>query len=486
MSRQKQSGRVAGKLIAGMLGGLIALVLGGLWLARRGEAGATLAKGGELVVWVSGDTRGYLEPCGCRRDQAGGLPVRMTLITQDHAPNRLLLDVGNITSGSRSYELLKFDYLLRGMAVLGYDAVNLGKQEADLDRDTLLQKMQSSHLPFVSCNLLDTQTGKPLADPFLIKTVGGARIGLTGVVQTEEEKVGPGLKVRPPEEALAEVLPGLRAQSDFVIVLAFAPEETLRDIAAKFPEVGAILGGDVPQASAQAESVNRSALFNVTDHGKVIGRLVFRRGGDGRLTLVASRALKTSDTIPPAPAMTALIREFKGVLRERNIELASEEGLEPIHAQATTADTFVGQDKCRACHPNAYHVALASAHFHAYETLARKGSEYDPECLRCHTVGYGLSSGFINLQTTPHLAGIQCESCHGRGSAHIQAVLAGKTGRAAIQMFRALTPNSCVRCHDAENSADFHFATFWPKIQHGPENSLNHRGTETQRVHRAK
>src|SRR5438477_3564085 len=32
-----------------------------------------------LTVFVSGDSRGYLEPCGCRRDQAGGLPGRATI-----------------------------------------------------------------------------------------------------------------------------------------------------------------------------------------------------------------------------------------------------------------------------------------------------------------------------------------------------------------------------------------------------------------------
>ena len=31
-----------------------------------------------------------------------------------------------------------------------------------------------------------------------------------------------------------------------------------------------------------------------------------------------------------------------------------------------------------------------------YATLAKKGSEYDPECLRCHTVGYGAKDGFLN------------------------------------------------------------------------------------------
>ena len=449
-----------------MLGGLAALVAGG-WLSgcHRGTAGS-----GEIVVWLSADTRGYLEPCGCRRDQAGGLPARMTLVTADKNPNRLLLDAGNITNGGRSYELLKFDYLLRGMAAMGYDAVNLGKREVNLDRDTLQSKITASKLPFVSCNVLDKQSGKPLCAPFLLKTLGGTRFSIVGVVQAEGDDLGPGIAVRPPVEALTELLPTIKTQCDFIVVLAFAPAETLHEIAAKFPEVGAVLGGDVPQSSAKAETVNRAVLFSVTEKGKVMGKLTFHpTGSDPPLSLVASEAIKTADTLAPAPAMTALIREYKNVLRDRNLELANEEGLDPINAQTTTSDLYAGEQACASCHASAHSLTLTSAHAHAYATLAKKGSEYDPECLRCHTVGYGAKDGFINLKTTPKFADVQCESCHSRGTVHIAAVQSGKTGRAATATLRAVTPNSCVRCHDAENSANFLYTTFWPKIKHSKE-----------------
>jgi hypothetical protein len=39
-------------------------------------------------------------------------------------------------------------------------------------------------------------------------------------------------------------------------------------------------------------------------------------------------------------------------------------------------------------------------------------------CLPCHTVGYQLPSGFTNLSITPHLAGVQCENCHGPAANH--------------------------------------------------------------------
>src|SRR5437016_549293 len=76
-----------------------------------------------ITLFVTGDSRGYLEPCGCRRDQAGGLSGRATLIGSKKPAERLVLDVGNLTSGGRPYEILKLGYMMEGMSTIGYDAV---------------------------------------------------------------------------------------------------------------------------------------------------------------------------------------------------------------------------------------------------------------------------------------------------------------------------------------------------------------------------
>lgn len=469
-SQEKTGGGRRQRFVKGMLGGLALLFALGIRLLH--SPGSSDA---DITVWLSADTLGYLEPCGCRRDQAGGLPVRMTLVGSARTPNRLLVDAGNITSGGRSHELLKFDYILRGMALMGYDAVNLGRREVNLDRDTLLQRVNGGSLPFLSCNVLDRRTSSPLAAPSLVRQVGGVRVGITGIVQADPQEVGPGLAVRPPLEALAAVLPGLQKQSDFLLVLAFAPADTQREIAAKFPEVGAVLGGDVPQSSGMVEKVNRTALFSVTEKGKVIGRLKLRRDREGGLTVISGQAFKTADKIQPSAPAVTLIKEYKNVLRERNLAYAVQEGLEPVHTGKSSADTYVGQERCVTCHASAHRMTAASAHAHAFQTLISRGSEYDPDCIRCHSVGYGARDGFWNLQKTPHLANVQCESCHGRASAHLEAVQAGKVGRDATAMFAALTPSRCVSCHDEENSANFRYATFWPQIRHGAEPGAKRR-----------
>jgi hypothetical protein len=444
-------------LITALLGGLLLFVAAAAWLSRSVRASADT-----LTLFITGDTRGYLEPCGCRRDQAGGLPGRLTLVKQNAKGERLLVDVGNLTTGGRSYELLKLHYLLDGMNRMGYDAVNLGRREAGLDRDTLKKIIAESRAPFVSCNVLDRSTDAPLTETYRIKSVAGLRIGITGVAEVEDDEVGPGVRVRPAAEALAEVLPALKGRCDFIVVLAYASQETLKGLADRFHEIGCLLGGDVVQSSEKAETINRAVAFNVTDQGKVLGQLTFKRDPAG-LSLVNSSAIKVKDSITPDPEMTAVIKSFKETLRERNIEFANEEGLDPISRTLTTADLYVGQQACVSCHPQAHKINSASGHTRAHETLVAKGSEYDPDCLRCHNVGYGARDGFINLQRTPKLAGVQCENCHGRGSEHVKAMLAGLKKPST---FRPVTPNTCVKCHDEENSENFVYAPYWAKIKH--------------------
>jgi cytochrome c554/c'-like protein len=431
-----------------LFGGALAVLLYGCHAAAPSK----------LVVFVTGDSLGYLEPCGCRRDQAGGLPGRARLIEQVPAEQRLVFDVGDMTSGTRDYEMLKMKYMLAGMFVIGYDAVNLGEKEAELDIDKLRAMLKSSPLPFVSANVVARSDKSPLTERYRVVKRGGASIGVIGVTNCVPEDAGPGVLVRPVVETLAEVIPEVRAKCDYLVVLAFSDDDTMREIATKFPEVNCILGGDVQQSSASVQTVNRAAIFSVTDKGKVVGRLDLASGSGG-YTVASSKAIKIpADKVTPPKEIGALLDSFKNELRDRRYELASVEGMERIEATTGTANEFVGDKACIRCHEQAHKTWDLSAHSHAFATLKKVKSEYDPDCLRCHTVGYGLSSGFIDEIKTASLANVQCESCHGRGKYHIATLT--KTS------LKPVTPATCVKCHDTENSENFNYPSFWPRIAH--------------------
>jgi hypothetical protein len=140
---------------------------------------------------------------------------------------------------------------------------------------------------------------------------------------------------------------------------------------------------------------------------------------------------------------------------------------------------------CKECHAAAYGVWSGSRHSHAYDALIqcgrpiaqreRKGEEplligrqFDPDCVKCHTTGYGYKSGFKNETESKHLRGNQCENCHGPASLHVAAPKDPKySAPLRLQIGQAVEFNICRKCHDADNDPKFNFETYWPQIRHG-------------------
>lgn len=80
---------------------------------------------------------------------------------------------------------------------------------------------------------------------------------------------------------------------------------------------------------------------------------------------------------------------------------------------------YIGSTACRACHSDVHQSEMDTRHANALITLKQIHQDTNSSCLPCHTVGYGLPTGFISEQSTPQLAGVQCENCHGPAERHV-------------------------------------------------------------------
>ncbi|MBU0616873.1 MAG: thrombospondin type 3 repeat-containing protein [Planctomycetes bacterium] len=79
---------------------------------------------------------------------------------------------------------------------------------------------------------------------------------------------------------------------------------------------------------------------------------------------------------------------------------------------------YVGAASCAECHQDRHAEWSQTIHATAFDTLVESGDGDNYLCFPCHSVGYGQPSGFVDLETTPELADVQCENCHGPGSNH--------------------------------------------------------------------
>jgi len=103
---------------------------------------------------------------------------------------------------------------------------------------------------------------------------------------------------------------------------------------------------------------------------------------------------------------------------------------------------YVGAANCFECHEDRHPLWSETIHATAFDTLIAGGEGDNPLCFPCHAVGYGQPSGFVDLGTTPHLADVQCENCHGPGSNHV-------ADAAAAPLEVNLDANLCGACHQS-------------------------------------
>ncbi|NIM02343.1 MAG: hypothetical protein GTN89_16445 [Acidobacteria bacterium] len=134
---------------------------------------------------------------------------------------------------------------------------------------------------------------------------------------------------------------------------------------------------------------------------------------------------------------------------------------------------YVGTKNCKKCHIKEWKSWAETKMAKTFDTLAPgaaaeakigagldpdKDYTTDPECLRCHTTGYGKEGGFVDLATTPDLAGVGCEMCHGAGGTYTQDEYMSlknkeykKADLVAVGMVDTITVEQCQNCHNTDS-----------------------------------
>lgn len=433
---------------------IVRILTAGILLAgcSTGRDTGVLSQSTKLLLVVSGDTQGWIVPCGCASNQSGGLLRRGTyladLAKQAHV---IYADAGGAPSGTKAYDREKFLAILRGEADLGIKAHNIGAAEGALGQAELQRIAQEAGVPLVSANV-QTPQGKSLAPAYRLAETAGRRVLLIGVLspqfQTDE------LRIAPPQQAVLDVLDQTAGQRDFVIVLAYLPEEELHDLTARLPEVDAIIGGPTGQAMAP-QKLGPALLAAATNKGKFLVELELPQPGQ---TGLSGRVVELNDQYADDPLQQENLQTFYEVLRERDFT-PEQTSFAPEMLAGANHYQVAGTHRCQECHPNEMAIWEQTAHAHAWVKLATGQAQVDSYCQQCHTTGYGHPRGFRSRAASPHLVNVGCESCHGPSQAHA-ADPALPTG------FRNAAAR-CTKCHDHDNSPEFDYATYWTKVAHG-------------------
>ncbi len=110
--------------------------------------------------------------------------------------------------------------------------------------------------------------------------------------------------------------------------------------------------------------------------------------------------------------------------------------------------TFAGhKDGCRKCHLKEHRSWSRTPHAKALDKLEGDDAN-NPECLECHTTGYGEPSGFTSADDTPELAGVTCEACHGAGSAYRDKETMKDHDASVAAGLQMPNETTCLGCHN--------------------------------------
>lgn len=423
----------------------------------------------ELPVYFTCDVRGRLEPCGCFTGQFGGLTRLKTVLDEIAPANALRVDVGDAIAGHEDFNRIQYDYLLRAFASMKFDVLNIGHREARLSAAQLRDIKRTTPVPLVSANLLDRTTGKPIFDAFRIVERGGYRIAVIGVLDPRglERELGEGLTVENMDSALTRAIADARPQSDVIVLLAFADEETLLQLADQFYEAQIILGGKVRQPAQELKRQNRSLVYFVTNESRALGILRLKLVDGGPVQSSANEILLLHDKIPQAVAFRQLAQQYRDEVRRTTLAVddTANVGDDSIPGVRTAA-SYVGSERCIECHQSAGEVWAKSGHARAFHTLVERQADADPNCIGCHTVGFRTATGYRREFAGSKMTNVGCESCHGPGSLHVKRY---EENAAVDFTFRPLAAGDCKQCHYGEFSRPFDWDEFWPHIKHGKE-----------------
>ena len=222
-------------------------------------------------------------------DGVGGL-ARVAALKQDLANagrTPLLLIAGDFLSSSVASTVFKGAQMIDALNATGLDVATLGNHEFDFGLDVLRQRMSEARWQWVVSNVIDHQTGLPFggAAPYLIRTVGGLRIGIIGLCLTTEgmpkDRLA-GIDLVDPFEAAATYLPVLRSQKvDVIVALTHLSYAEDRALAERFPDIDVIVGGH--EHFPIASTVGRTLISKAGAEARFVARIDLNRPGTAQV-----------------------------------------------------------------------------------------------------------------------------------------------------------------------------------------------------------
>ncbi len=482
----------------------------GLTAAAQSKVDAVEANGPIFVGWpkpdvalvFTGSMSGYLEPCGCAglENQKGGLKRRFTFLEQLRKQGWpvIAMDGGSQERDTGVQAVLKVDFAYKALALMGYQVVGFGENDLKLDLLPIVLNLDPATNPLVSANVAIGDFKSGLTKRYKIITLGGQKIGATTVLGAKEvANLGTlnDFKLLPPRQALPEIVPDLKnAKCDHLVLLVNGTPDEAKQLAVTYKDFGfdwvlTTKGAEVPPKDPSKIDGTNAHLIEIGEKAEYAVVVGLYKGGNPSYRY---QVVPLDHRFADAPEITKMQIEYQHSLENMGLN-----GLGLRTTPHPSGGKFAGTKTCEECHTHAAEVFDNTPHAKATETLISRTTPpriNDPECICCHVTGwepqkqFPFETGYRSLKETPALVGNGCENCHGPAAKHadvenglvkvndaqkeqLRAALRLKIveneGNKPGQVYdKGKVAQMCMQCHDLDNSPDFDFQKYWPKMKH--------------------
>ena len=395
----------------------------------------------DLVMLVTGGTNGMMEVCNCSGPMPGGLARRSGLVKsyREACSSVFLLDLGDLFWVEP--EDIRNGFVLRAYRQIGYDAVVLGDQE--WASKGLAGMLGPSGGGYLSTNVAGGGATRPLPVMRTVKRrLGHVKLAVLSYVSPEAFRFAPegttDRAICSPPDAVRREAAALKSSGHVVVLVAHVEQDQVEAIATR-SGADLVIRGHTTRCDEGLARVGTTPVARIGGH-PYVGVLAMKITPGGRVEKIEYRIETVTDYWPMDRRLIETYQAYAHAAMRKALGAEPKAGLDYVPSAA-----------CGKCHQKQYAAWSAGPHARAYATLRRARRTGDPNCLGCHTTGFGTGKGFYTFNRTPHLAGVNCQNCHRFG------VTADHESKAFKRTRPRVDEEICTTCHTPVTDPKKHF-----------------------------
>ncbi len=472
---------------------------------------------GPVTIFIHGDLRGSLGPCGCSEHMRGGLSRFAHLVAEarDGGATTLVFDTGNSlfdgqpipddAVAQQERKAVAIAEVWRGLGLSGRSS-----QPADDARGAAFRSaLKLPQLPSGAPAWFDSRAGRiavidAASAESLRSGVSAARAQgaafVLGIFHTDFSsslREGSGLEnadlivvapndrqptsdrnARTASNSPPMVMLESKGRSVLEINLQFGPGErfrllesegeTQRRLAALSERIELNRAElNAPGLSSETKALRAAKLDELLERRETLARSAVEAPPGERA--FSFRFVPVESNIPDEAQAARVVRAYDEDVGRINVAEAKRRNATCPPAPQVS-ERYAGSASCAECHDEEVAFWRKTKHASSLAALVGVGKQHHLDCIGCHVTAWKQPSGPCRIDQLQAFDHVGCEACHGPGAQHVESPEASNIGAGTAE-------ETCRKCHDPDNSPHFKYATYRAQVV-----GVGHQRMATQKV----